>query len=188
VRKSNLELVRINQSLDNYYCGIFYRLSDNQLSKSMERWLKGYEVKRHGKGNSGPFSNDGWQSSKFDIQNMDWRELREMYLPEVKMKFGPACSAIRKLWKSYKIAGRMGESRSWQAWKITEIQRAMGLEESIFPELENIHEANQLTEEEEENNGGFGTYAVEEETSEWSELDKKLLKEEKEDEDSWWFS
>ena len=54
------------------------------------------------------------------------------------MCFGPACNSLKKLWKSYKIAGRTGEPRSDIAWKINQIQKAMGIEVSQFPELESM--------------------------------------------------
>ena len=53
------------------------------------------------------------------------------------MRWGPAVSALKKLWKGYKIAGRTGEPRSDLAWKINRVQVAMGLK-SEFPELEGM--------------------------------------------------
>ena len=55
---------------------------------------------------------------------------------ELNMRWGPAVSALKKLWKSYKIAGRTGEPRSDLARKINRV--AMGLEKSEFPELEGM--------------------------------------------------
>jgi len=68
---------------------------------------------------------------------MHWQELQQLYLPELNMRWGPAVSALKKLWKSYKIAGRTGEPRSDLAWKINRVQVAMGLK-SEFPELEGM--------------------------------------------------
>jgi hypothetical protein len=76
---------------------------------------------------------------------------------------------------------------------VEEIQSAMGIERSEFPELEDIDEGYQeLTDEEiqakrEEkgewrSNLNFGT------NEEKSGLDKQLLKEEQEAEDDWWFN
>ena len=67
---------------------------------------------------------------------MHWQELQQLYLPELNMRWGPAVSALKKLWKGYKIAGRTGEPRSDLAWKINRV--AMGLEKSEFPELEGM--------------------------------------------------
>ena len=76
------------------------------------------------------------------------------------MCWGPACNSLKKLWKSYKIAGRNGEPRGDFAWKIRNIQSAMGIEKSEFPELEGMDDEDQeLTDEEiqlkrEEKEGG----------------------------------
>jgi hypothetical protein len=99
----------------------------------MRKWLVNYERLRHSKR-----PNESWISSRYDIQGMHWQELQQLYLPELNMRWGPAVSALKKLWKSYKIAGRTGESRSDIAWKINKIQGSMGIEKSIFPELEGI--------------------------------------------------
>jgi len=50
------------------------------------------------------------------------------------MCWGPACNSLKKLWKSYKIAGRNGEPRRDTAWKINAIQKTMGIQKSEFPE------------------------------------------------------
>jgi len=54
---------------------------------------------------------------------------------ELNMRWGPAVSALKKLWKSDKMAGTTGEPRSDLAWKINLV--AMGLK-SEFPELEGM--------------------------------------------------
>jgi hypothetical protein len=159
----------------------------------MQRWLRNYERLRHSKQ-----PNESWVSSKYPIEGMHWTELQQLYLPELKMCWGPACNSLKKLWKSYKIAGRNGEPRGDIAWRINRIKSAMGLEKSNFPELEGMDDEDQeLTDEEiqlkreekEENGGDFGTSEEESEfTEEWSEEDKQLLKEEREAEDDWWFS
>jgi hypothetical protein len=151
------------------------------------RWIRGYEARRHSRGNYGP--NESWVSTKYDFTDPN---IRLEYVPEMHCNMGGCISALKKLWKSYKIASRTGETRSWQAYKITQLQKIMRLEESIFPELEGIQTDEKLTlTKEEEEESGFGTSADEEETSEYSELDKQLLKEERESEqenDDWWFS
>jgi hypothetical protein len=166
----------------------------------MWKWLVNYERLRHSKR-----LNESWISSRYDTQGMHWQELQQLYLPELNMRWGPAVSALKKLWKSYKIAGRTGESRSDLAWKINQIQKAMGIEKSEFPELEGMDtgdeestdEEIELRREEREESGGdgnlnFGTNEVGSEyTDEWSEQDKQLLREEREAEqenDDWWFS
>jgi hypothetical protein len=107
----------------------------------MLKWLVNYERQRHSKE-----PNEFWISSKYDIQGLHWQELQQIYLPELKMCWGPACNSLRKLWKSYKIAGQNGEPRGDIAWRINKIQSAMGIEKSEFPELEGI--GRELTDEE----------------------------------------
>lgn len=101
------------------------------------------------------------------------------------------------MWKRYKIAGRTGEPRSDLAWKINQIQKAMGIEKSEFPELEGMESTDEeieLRREEREESGGdwnlnFGTTEEGSEyTEQWSEQDKQLRREEREAEDDWWFS
>jgi hypothetical protein len=139
--------------------------------KSMRKWLVNYERRRHP---------SEVVSSKFDFQG-DWRELQQIYLPELGMHLGPAWNSLKKLWKSYKIAGRTGEPRSDTAWKINRLQVAMGLEKSDFPELEGMV----LDDEWDEQDQG------EELPPEWSAEDEQLRREEREAEqenDDWWIS
>jgi hypothetical protein len=104
--------------------------------QAMERWLRNYENQRHSKNPKEP--NESWISNKYDIQGMHWQELQQLYLPEIGLCWGPACNSLKKLWKSYKIAGRAGEPRSDIAWKIRNIQRAMGIQETFFEELQGM--------------------------------------------------
>ena len=69
---------------------------------------------------------------------MDWREARQIYLPSLNMSVGQAWNRLKKLWKSYKIAGRNGESRSFQAYEIVRHQVALDLPRSDLPELEGM--------------------------------------------------
>jgi hypothetical protein len=167
----------------------------------MQRWLINYERLRHSKQ-----PNESWVSSKYPIEGMHWRELQQIFLPEIQMCWGPACNSLKKLWKSYRIAGRNGEPRGDFAWKIRNIQSAMGIEKSEFPELEEMDDEEseeeltdeeiQLKREEKEESGGewninFGISEEKSEEDEWSEEDKHLHKEEREAEeenDDWWFT
>ena len=120
----------------------------------MDEWLHAYELRRSSK-NSKELKehNEKWISSKYDIQNMHWTELQQLYLPDLGMCWGPACNSLKKLWKSYKIAGRTGEVRSDIAWNIRNIQRAMGIPESQFEELEGMDDEETEAQEVEENWG-----------------------------------
>ena len=138
--------------------------------------------------------NESWISRKYDIQGLPWQELQQIYLPELGMCWGPACNSLKKLWKSYKIAGRNGEPRRDIAWKINAIQKAMGIEKSEFPELEGMEtndeemtdEEIQLKREEREDAGDWGFEKPEESyTDEWSEEDKQLRREEIAEGDDW---
>jgi len=146
----------------------------------MQLWLKDYEARRHSKPKE---LKESWQSSKYDFSDPD---VRLEYVPEMGCSVGGCISALKKLWKSYKIARRNGEPRGDIAWNIRNLQGSLGIERSHFPELEGMDddEENILKSEEDEEN--FGTNEPY-----WSEEDKQLLKEELEAEkenDDWWFS
>jgi hypothetical protein len=106
--------------------------------KSMQRWLRTYENSRHSKNPKEP--NEFWTSSKYPIENMDWRQVQQIYIPELGCHWGGACSALKKLWKSYRIAGRNYgvDSRRDICWKIWNIQTALGIEKTHFEELEGM--------------------------------------------------
>jgi len=111
----------------------------------MQRWLRNYERLRV----NPDTPNELWASSKYATHNMTWQEVSGIFISELDMTFGAAINSLKKLWKSYKIAGRNGEFRGDTAWKITQIQDALGIEKSIFPELEGMdvydQEQEQLT-------------------------------------------
>src|SRR5215469_6364596 len=155
--------------------------------KEMQRWLRDYDRLR-----LDPDTPN--ESSKYDIEGMHWSELQQIYLPELGMCWGPACNSLKKLWKSYKIAGRNGEPRRDIAWKINAIQKAMGIEKSEFPELEGMETSDeemtdeeiQLKREERKDAGDWGFEKPEESyTDEWSEEDKQLRREEIAEGDDW---
>jgi hypothetical protein len=101
---------------------------------------------------------------------MDWREAQQIYLPSLNMSVGQAWNRLKKLWKSYKIAGRNGESRSLQAYEIVRYQSALDLPRADLPELEEIG----ITEDE------FN------QEDEWSDMDEQLRREEQiEKNDDW---
>ena len=87
---------------------------------------------------------------------------------ELGCHWGGACSALKKLWKSYRIAGRNYgvDSRRDICWKIRNIQNALGIEKTHFEELEGMIddeeseeglsvEEVELQREEKEENGGY---------------------------------
>jgi hypothetical protein len=78
------------------------------------------------------------------------------------MNYGRAVSALRKSWTAYRIAGRNGEPRADLALRIVRIQSALGIEKSVFPELQGMEmhdeelseEEIELRKEEKQENGG----------------------------------
>jgi hypothetical protein len=113
-------------------------LYDNMSQGQMRKWLENYEKTRHTRE---PWTKEMWISDKYDFQSMDWRDLQILYLPEVRMRFGPACHKLKKLWKDYKSARKLGLSGSSQtAWEINQIQKSMGIQVSEFEELAAIGE------------------------------------------------
>jgi hypothetical protein len=174
--------------------------------KSMQRWLRNYENSRHSKNPKEP--NEFWTSSKYPIENMDWRQVQQIYIPELGCHWGGACSALKKLWKSYRIAGRNYgvDSRRDICWKIRNIQTALGIEKTHFEELEgmiddeeseeglSVEEVELQREEKEENGGDWNLHFDYRErskptTDEWSSEDKQLLQEEiaeEQENDDWW--
>ena len=144
----------------NRYPYILSRMFSISMDE-MRKWLMNYERMRL----KSSTPNESWISSKYDIQGMPWQELQQIYLPELRMCWGPACNSLKKLWKSYKIAGRNGEPRRDIAWKINAIQKAMGIQKSEFPELEGMEMDEELTEEEiqlkrEDTAGGYRQLGV----------------------------
>jgi len=124
--------------------------------KGMNKWLHNYENSRHSSGPGQP--SQAWASSKYDTQNMTWSEISQIYLPEIGLTFGAAINSLKKLWFSYKMAGKSGTGyRADIAYRINEVQAAMGVPKSRFPELEGMEEESaaeeiQLRKEEEEEN------------------------------------
>jgi hypothetical protein len=140
----------------------------------IRKWLMNYERMRV-KSNT---LNESWISSKYEIQGMPWQELQQIYLPELRMCWGPACNSLKKLWKSYKIAGQNGEPRGDIAWKINRIQNAMGIEKSEFPELKGMYDEDL----------NFGTSERSEFIEGWSEDERREEREAELENDDWWFS
>ena len=121
--------------------------------------------------------NPDWVSTKFDLQNTPWQELQKIYLPEVKMCLGPACSALKRNWLKYKITSDNGiDSRRNISWTINKLQAAIGLERSRFLELE---EQGIFYDEEDQ----------QEDDKQWMTAEEKeLQKEEEIENDNWWIS
>jgi len=148
----------------------------------MQRWLANYERRRHLQKEPSEF----WASSKYDIQGTHWEDMQQTFIPELRMNFGQACSALKKSWKAYKIAGRNGEPRGDIAWRIRSIESALGIEKSEFPELEGMDDEEMTDKEiqlkrEEIEAEAENWWGLEEYTEGWSEEDKQLKREEQQE-------
>ena len=77
------------------------------MVSQMRRWLQRYENSRHNFGQHGQ-PREFWRSSKYDTQNLSWKELSEIYVDDLGMTFGAAINSLKKLWFSYKMAGKSG--------------------------------------------------------------------------------
>jgi hypothetical protein len=51
------------------------------------------------------------------------------------MNWGQACSALKKSWLAYKLAGRNGGYRADIGWRIQKIQRSMGIQVTQFEDV-----------------------------------------------------
>jgi hypothetical protein len=100
---------------------------------------------------------------------MSWKEISEIYLPEIRMTFGKAVNSLKKSWFAYKMARKQGLFCSDIAYRIRTIENAMGVPVLYeFPELEGLsdeqsREEIELRREEEEEGDG-----------EWTESDYNL--------------
>lgn len=113
-------------------------MCERDLNKDFVKWLKEYDDLR-----TNPDGiNERWTSSKYDIQGLNWRELSEIEILDYPdqdgnpLNWGQVCSALKKTWKSFNSQQRLeGRYRGDLAYRIIKIQRALGIEESVFPEL-----------------------------------------------------
>jgi hypothetical protein len=107
----------------------------------MDRWIRHYDNLRTNPDGL-PNRNEGWTSSKYPIENMHWSEIADIFLPELGIKWGAACSSLRKSWFAYKMVGKYGsrlDSRRDLAYRINKIQASMGVPLSRFEELEGLN-------------------------------------------------
>src|SRR5215831_1269640 len=169
--------------------------------KDMDLWIRRYDNAR-----TNPYeSNKTLLSNRFDLEGLSWKEISEIYVPELGCEFGPGCNGLRKSWYAYKMTKRNGEYAGDLALRINRVQSALGFPRTEFEELDRYggsideefsgqeEESNfeeQLMREEMEDNSNQGALSrlSEEEqqeqsdlNSEVSELDKQLMREELED-------
>jgi hypothetical protein len=75
-----------------------------------------------------------WQSSKYNFQDMDWRELQSTWVEDLGMRAGPAISSLKKSWKMYKLAILQGDEQAALHYSalINRLQDGLGLPLSSF--------------------------------------------------------
>jgi hypothetical protein len=150
----------------------------------MDRWIRHYDAIRTNP-DALPNRNEGWVSTKYPIEGMHWSEIAEIPLPELGMKWGAACSSLKKSWWSYKMTKKYGsglDSKRDLAYRINKIQHSMGIPITRFEELEGLN-----LELEFESEDGLNDQSGEQ----WTREELRLKAEEAEEEsdnDDWWIS
>ena len=103
--------------------------------KASDKWLYQYEKLR-----TDPYgTNESWVSDKYDIVGLHWTEIQQIYVEDLGMTWGQACSALKKSWNSYKRARSRGEGTYNTrdiALRILRIQHGLGIPQSEFPDLD----------------------------------------------------
>ena len=92
----------------------------------MTRWLRAYEQRRTDPDRQFRIPSS-WNSSRYDLENMDWDSIRNLPVPELNCNFGVACEIMRKSWYHYKRLRKEGD-RGWDIiLRINKVQRALGI-------------------------------------------------------------
>jgi len=150
------------------------------MTREFTKWLRDYDSRRTDPDRQFRMPSS-WHSSNYDIENMDWNELRDLYIPELQMCWGPACEAMRKSWFHYKMLKKEGD-RGWDIiLRINRIQRGLGLEMTEFrdgPDLSWVKQQLDLGE-------GTGVGSTLEELEDSSSEDLELRYEEENQDRPW---
>jgi hypothetical protein len=79
-------------------------------------------------------SSPGWQSSIYNFQDYSAQELKDLWISDLNMTFGAACSALRKSWSAFKLNRDRGdEARTlYYSQVINKLQSGLGIEETIW--------------------------------------------------------
>jgi hypothetical protein len=99
------------------------------------RWIRDYDRRR----TEGFDSKPRLHSSRFNLENRDWNEIRQMPTPLIEspnLCFGTACSALRKSWFSLKLSKKSGIADQEMMLRICKLQMVLGFEISQFDELD----------------------------------------------------
>lgn len=117
-------------------------------SYRMMKWLREYDRLR----TNPDAPNESWISTKYDIIGLTWKEISDIYILELEMCWGPACSALRKTWYKFKMAGKEGtDYRGDIAYRINKIQDGMGIPLTDFEEYPGIYQS-------QDNGNGYRAY------------------------------
>ena len=92
----------------------------------MSRWLNNYEHERTSLFNDGPTI--GWTSSRYNLEDKDWDNIREIFIEPLDMTFKQAFSALKRSWFAYKRSRKEGVGyNSELGWRINRIQYYLGI-------------------------------------------------------------
>jgi hypothetical protein len=150
--------------------------------KEIDRWIRHYDAIRTNP-DALPNHKEGWTSTKYpEIENMHWSEIAAIYVPELQMRWGSACSALKKSWFHLKLLKRRGEYAGDIQWRIQKIQRSLGIPVTQFEELEGLN----LAESEFESEDGLNDQSSSD-GEQWSKEEVQLRREEAEaaEDDEW---
>jgi hypothetical protein len=80
------------------------------------------------------FEKECWQSTKYPFDQMDAKEMKRTWVPELGMTLGAAISALKQSWTAFKLNKDRGEpGRVWYyADTINRMQDALSLEMTQF--------------------------------------------------------
>jgi hypothetical protein len=152
--------------------------------KEIDKWIRAYDNLRTNPDGL-PNRNEGWVSTKYPIENMHWSEIADIPLHELGIKWGAACSSLKKSWWSYKMSKKYGnglDSRRDLAYRINKIQHSMGIALTQFEEIEGLN----LAESEFESEDGLNDQSSSD-GEQWSKEEVQLRREEAEaaEDDEW---
>jgi len=123
------------------------------MNQSMNEWLRSYEKTRT-EGLAG-MSAKGLLSSRFDLENMSWNEIRDIPIEELgpEMTFGKACDQLRKTWRHLKLNRVEGNYHNIDLeLRINRLQHFLGFERTQFEDLDPDWVDEELSMEEERSN------------------------------------
>jgi len=144
----------------------------------MTSWLRAYEARRTA---GGDMSTKGLLSSRFDLENMSWDEVRNIPVEELGpgMTFGKGCEQLRKTWRHLKLNRSEGNYHNIDLeLRINRLQYFLGFERTQWDDLDPDWVEQELSMEEEQSNEASDDLNV--------ELSEQLRREEFQDQLNAW--